>query len=348
LTGAGEVPMGDIPRFVTVDDYESVARDLLPSDVYDFYAGGAGDEWTLAENRHAFDRWTLRPRVLRGAGHPDTSTSVLGTQVSFPVLVAPVAFQSMAHADGERATVHAAAEAGTIMIVSSTAIDILEELAAATDAPKWWQLYVFQDRRVTNDMLARVVDARFEAICLTVDLPIFGLRHRDTRNGFVPPVGPRASRLPYDSTLTWDDLGWLRQRAPGLRLLVKGILTGEDAELAVTAGVDGIVVSNHGGRQLDRSPAGLTALPEVADAVAGRVPVLVDGGIRRGTDVMKALALGADAVLVGRPTIWGLAADGEAGVANVLRILRDEFENAMALCGCRSVAEITPALVRPV
>jgi 4-hydroxymandelate oxidase len=339
--------MGEVPRFVTVDDYELVARERLPSDVYDFYAGGAGDEWTLAENRRAFDRWNLRPRILRGTGRPDPSTSILGTPVSFPVLVAPWAYQSMAHPEAERATARAAAAAGTIMVVSSTAIDVVEDVAAASDAPKWWQLYVFQDRGSTTDMLARVVDSHFDAICLTVDLPVFGLRHRDTRHGFEPPIGGPSSRLPYDALLSWDDIAWVRERTPGLPLVLKGIMTAEDAALAVTAGVDGIVVSNHGGRQLDSSPAGLTALPEVADAVAGRLPVLVDGGIRRGTDVVKALALGADAVLVGRPLIWGLAVDGEEGVTEVLGIFRAELENAMALCGCRTVEEITSALVRP-
>jgi isopentenyl diphosphate isomerase/L-lactate dehydrogenase-like FMN-dependent dehydrogenase len=339
--------MGDAPRFVTVDDYEPVARERLPPDVYDFYAGGAGDEWTLAENRRAFDRWSLRPRMLRGAGRPDPSASILGTAVAFPVLVAPWAYQAMAHPDGERATARAAAAAGTIMVVSTTAFDTLEDVAATTDAPKWWQLYLFEDRDATTNMLVRVVESGYEAICLTVDVPHLGLRHRDTRHGFALAYGAPSSALRFESMLTWDDVGWVRERIGNLPLLVKGILTAEDAELAVAAGVDGIVVSNHGGRQLDGATACLTALPEVAAAAAGRVPVLMDGGIRRGTDVVKALALGADAVLAARPVIWGLAVDGEAGAADVLRILRLEFENAMALCGCRTVAEIDSALVRP-
>ena len=339
--------MDDVPRFVTVDDYEPVARERLPPDVYDFYAGGAGDEWTLAENRRAFDRWSLWPRVLRASGNPDVSTSILGTPISFPVLVAPLAYQSMAHPDAEPATARAAAAAGTIMVVSSTVVDQLEAVAAASDAPKWWQLYVFEDRDRSSDMLARVVEAGYEAICLTVDFPVIGLRHRDTRQGFIPKLGAPSSDVRFDPMLSWDDVAWIRERTPGLPLLVKGILTAEDAELAVAAGVDGIVVSNHGGRQLDSSPAGLTALPEVVHVVAGRVPVLMDGGIRRGTDVVKALALGADAVLAGRPCIWGLAVDGEMGVADVLRIIRLEFENAMAICGCRTVAEITSAFIRP-
>lgn len=339
--------MGDAPRFITVDDYEPAARQRLPADVFDFYAGGAGDEWTLFENRRAFDRWSLRPRVLRGSGNPDPSTSILGTPISFPVLVAPWAYQSMAHPDGERATARAAAAAGTIMVVSTTAVDDLEGVAKASDAPKWWQLYLFEDRVATGDMLERVVDAGYGAICLTVDVPHLGLRHRDTRHGFVPKYGASSSESRFDSMLTWDDVAWVRDRTSDLPLLMKGILTAEDAELAVAAGVEGIVVSNHGGRQLDGSPAGVTALPEVVGAVAGRVPVLVDGGIRRGTDVVKALALGADVVLAARPLIWGLAVGGEAGVVDVLGILRLEFENAMSLCGCRTVAEITSALIRP-
>ena len=332
---------------MTVDDYEPIARERLPRDVYDFYAGGAGDEWTLGENRRAFDRWMLRPRYLRGAGTPDPSTSILGVPISFPVLVAPWAYQRLAHPDGELATAKAAAAAATVMVVSSTTMEFLEEVAAASEGPKWWQLYVFDDRGATSDMLRRVVAAGYGAVCLTVDFPVMGLRHRDTRNGFVPPIGMPGSSLTFDPLLSWGDIGWVRERTPGLQVLVKGILTAEDAELAVAAGVDGIVVSNHGGRQLDGAPAGIAALPEVVDAVAGRVPVLMDGGVRRGTDILKALALGASAVMVARPLIWGLAVDGEAGVSHVLALLRAEFENAMALTGCRTVAEITGALVTP-
>ncbi len=333
-------------RFATVDDFEPVARERLPQDVYDFFAGGAGDEWTLAENRRAFDRWRLRPRYLRGPEAPDPSTTVLGVPVSFPLLVAPWAYQRMAHPDGEFATARAAASAGTVMVVSSTTIDYLEDVAAASDGPKWWQLYVFEDRDVTSAMLERVVAAGYGAICLTVDFPTSGLRHRDTRNGFVLPYGMAGSPLAF-ARLSWDDIGWIRERTPGSPFLVKGILTAEDAELAVEAGVDAVIVSNHGGRQLDGAPASLTALPEVVGAVGGRIPVLVDGGIRRGTDILKAIALGATAVLAGRPIAWGLAVAGEAGVADVLRILREEFENAMELTGCRTIAEITSALVTP-
>jgi 4-hydroxymandelate oxidase len=335
----------DEPRFVIVDDYEPVARERLPKDVYDYYAGGAGEEWTLAENRRAFDRWILRPRFLRATGPPDPSTDLFGTRISSPILVAPWAYQRLAHPDGERATARAASSAGTIMVVSTTAADDLEEVAKAGDMPKWWQLYIFTDRGKTAEVLDRVAAAGYAAICWTVDFPANGLRHRDTRNGFVMPMGLEVDELVYDPMITWDDLAFIRKHVPGVPLLVKGILTAEDAELALRAGVDGIVVSNHGGRQLDSTAAGIDALPEVVEAVAGRVPVLVDGGVRAGTSVVKAVALGAAAVLVGRPAVWGLAAAGEEGVADVLRILREEFENAMALVGCRTVGDIGPEVV---
>ena len=333
------------PLIVTVEDYEPLARERLPREAFDFFAGGAGEEWTLAENRRAFQRWVLRPRFLRGVGAPDTSTSLLGVPLSFPVLVAPWALQRMAHPDGELATRRAASSAGTIMVVSSGAEAIAAEIAEAATGPAWWQLYVATDRGFTADVVHRAVAAGYGAIVWTVDAPVIGLRHRDARNGFVMPLGIHSSDYEFDPAISWEDLAWIRSLAPGLPVLVKGLLTAEDAVLAVEAGVDGIIVSNHGGRQLDGAPAALDALPEVVAAVEGRVPVLVDGGVRRGTDVVKALALGAAAVMIARPIAWGLAVAGEDGVTDVLRILREEFENVMALCGTRTVAEIGPGLV---
>lgn len=333
-------------HFLTVDEYEPAARDVLAPDVYDYYAGGAGDEWTLAENRRAFTRWVIRPRMLAGAYPPDPSAEILGAPVEFPVLVAPWAYQRRAHPDGELATARAAARSGTIMVVSTTTIDFLEDVAAASAAPKWWQLYVFTDRGASKAVLQRVAAAGYSAVCFTVDFPVAGLRHRDTRSGFVMELGTPHGEFVFDPKINWADLAWIRGQAP-LPLLVKGILTGEDARIAIDHDVDGIVVSNHGGRQLDGVPAGLTVLPEIVEAVAGRVPVIVDGGVRRGTDVFKAIGLGAAAVMVGRPTCWGLAVAGEDGVADVLRILRDEFENAMTLAGCRTVDEITRSHVAP-
>ena len=337
--------MDDRP-FVTVEDYEPVARERLPNDVYEYYAGGAGDEWTLAENRRAFERWVIRPRMLTGTYPPDPSTELFGSTIGFPVLVAPWAYQRLAHPEGELATARAAARAGTIVVVSSTAQAYLEDVAAASDGQKWWQLYIFTDRELTAEMLKRVHASGFGAICFTVDLPVVGLRHRDTRNAFEMPVGLPQDDLVFEPNITWDDIAWIREQAP-LPLLLKGIMTAEDATLAVEAGVDGIVVSNHGARQLDAVAAPLTVLPEIVDAVQGRAPVLVDGGFRRGTDVFKALALGASAVLVGRPAVWGLAAAGEDGVADVLRILREELENVMTLAGTGTVGDITSAFLAP-
>jgi isopentenyl diphosphate isomerase/L-lactate dehydrogenase-like FMN-dependent dehydrogenase len=339
-----EDPRAELPPFVTVDDYEPIARERLPQDVYDYFAGGAGDEWTLLENRRAFERWVIRPRVLMAAHAPELSTTVCGAGVDLPVLVAPWAYQRLAHPEGEIATARAAARAGTIMVVSSTAHASLEEVAATTDAPKWWQLYAFTDRGFTQEMLHRVHEAGYAAVCFTVDLPVAGLRHRDTRNAFVMPVGLPEDDLVFAPDISWDDLAWIREHAQ-LPLLVKGVMTEEDARRAVDAGVDGIVVSNHGARQLDAVSAGITVLPEVVEAVDGRVPVLVDGGIRRGTDVFKAVALGAAAVMIARPICWGLAVSGEDGVVDVLRILRAELENVMTLAGTPTIGHITPAFV---
>jgi 4-hydroxymandelate oxidase len=333
-------------HLVTVDDYERAARKTLPREVYDYYAGGAGAEWTLRENRAAFDRWVLRPRVLVGVEERDTSTELLGSRVSVPVLVAPWAFQELAHREGEVATARAAARAGTIMVLSSTASHRVDEVARATNSPKWFQLYVHVDRGFTRDLLGRAHAAGFGAVMLTADVPFIGNRERDVRNQLDLPVLGRGQQLDFDPAISWDDLGWIREVAP-VPLLIKGILTAEDARLALEHGVEGIVVSNHGGRQLDGSPAALDALVEVVDAVAGRCPVLVDGGIRRGTDTLKALALGAGAVMVGRAAAWGLAAGGEDGVAQVLELLRQELDLAMALSGCRTVKEIDRGLIRP-
>ncbi|HYJ60766.1 MAG TPA: alpha-hydroxy acid oxidase [Actinomycetota bacterium] len=333
-------------RFVTVDDYEPAAREVLDDATYGYFAGGAGDERTINANRRTFDRWCLRPRVLRGVGSPDTSTEVLGTRIENPVLVAPWASQWLAHGDGELGTARGTAAAGTIMVVSSTVLDRVEEIATA-GAPLWWQVYVFTDREVTADHVRRAAAAGYRAIVLTVDVPVLGLRHRDARTGFELPVGAKAAELVFDDALTWDDLAWLRAQAPELPLVVKGVMREDDALMAVEHGADAIIVSNHGGRQLDAGEGGLDAVPPIVDAVAGRVPVLVDGGVRRGTDVVTALALGASAVLVARPIAWGLAVAGEEGVADVLRILREETANVMAQCGARTVAEITPDLVAP-
>jgi isopentenyl diphosphate isomerase/L-lactate dehydrogenase-like FMN-dependent dehydrogenase len=337
---------------VNLSEYEPLARDKLPQGNYDFIAGGADDEWTLRENRAAFQRIQLRPRVLVDVSLVDTSTAVLGQRVPFPVLLAPAGLQQLAHPEGEIASSRAAAAAGTVFVLSSTSNSTFEEVAEASSGPRWFQLYLY-GRDHARGMVERAQAAGFAAICLTADSAWYGRRERDLRNQFEwPPELETRLRGNLDEAMfekqravTWDDIGWLRS-ITSLPLLVKGILTAEDARLAVEHGVAGVVVSNHGGRQLDSVPAALDALPEVVDAVAGRAEVFMDGGVRRGTDVVKAIALGAKAAMIGRPYLWGLAADGEAGVRRVLDLLRIETERAMGLCGCRNVGEIGPELLR--
>lgn len=354
-------------ELINLFDYEEAARRRLDRMAFDYYASGAHDEITLSENHAAYDRLRLRYRVLGGVGERDLSTSLLGARLSMPVVVAPTAFQRLAHPDGELATARACGAAGTAMMLSTLSTTPLEEVTAAADGPVWFQLYVYRDRPTTADLVARAEEAGCEAIVLTVDAPLLGTRERDVRNGFHLPEGLALENLTaggmrgiprtaegsglaayaaslIDPDLDWEDVAWLRS-ITGLPVLLKGIVHPEDARLAVEHGASGIVVSNHGGRQLDTAVATVEALPEVADAVAGRVPVLVDGGVRRGTDVVKALALGADAVAVGRPVLWGLAVDGEAGVARVLGLLREELDLALALCGCHAPGEASRDLV---
>lgn len=349
---------------LNVWDYERAAEAKLEPGAFEYFAGGAADEWTLRENVAAFNRWVLRPRMLVDVSATTTATTLLGTNIAMPVLVAPTAFQRMAHPEGEVATARGAAAAGTIMCLSTIANATIEEVAsAAPDAPRWFQLYWAPDRGVVADLVARAEATGFRAIVLTVDLPVLGRRERDLRTGFEIPadvpvpafsalaesagaVSPAAIHWAVDKALTWHDLAWLRSRT-SLPLVVKGILTAEDAQLALEAGAEAIVVSNHGGRQLDGVAASLDALPEVVDAVAGRVDVLMDGGVRRGTDVVKALALGARAVLAGRAPLFGLVVDGADGVARVLELLRAEIELALALCGCTSPADVARAHVAP-
>jgi 4-hydroxymandelate oxidase len=285
----------------------------------------------------AFGRWVLRPRMLVDVSQTTAAMSVLGAEVSSPVLVAPMAFQGLAHPDGEQAMARGAAAAGTIMCLSTLSTVSLEEAAeAASGGARWFQLYWGPDRAKVQDLLRRAAAAGYQAIVVTVDLPEVGRRERDLRTGFETPASLSDVT---DNSLTWRDLEWLRGET-ALPILVKGILTGEDAVLATEAGVEGVVVSNHGGRQLDGVAASLDALPEVVEAVGDGAEVLLDGGVRRGTDVVKALALGARAVLVGRAALYGLAVDGAAGVERVLTLLREEVELALALCGCASPADV--------
>ena len=319
---------------------------------WDFYAGGSDDEVTLRANRTAFERIRLRPRVLVDVNVCDLHTTVLGTPVSMPILIAPTAYHGIANPEAECATAQAAGEAGTLMIASTVSNRSMEENAAAASGPLWFQLYTHEGYQVSAGLVRRAQAAGYRAIVLTVDLPRVGRREKDIRNNFrLPPhLLEGNSTVNTDivekaSLLTWDVLPWLRSITT-LPILLKGVLTAEDAKQAVEYGVEGIIVSNHGGRQLDTALASIEALPEVVEAVAGRCEVYMDGGIRRGTDVLKALALGARAVLVGRPILWGLAVNGAAGARHVLELLRDELEMAMVLSGRPTVASIDRSLVR--
>ena len=344
----------------TLDDLEQRAERVMSREAFAYVSGGAAAERTLGWNREAFASHRLLPRVLVDVSAVSTETAVLGAPIALPVLVAPMAFQLVAHPERELATARAAAAAGTIMCLSTIATASPSEVAdAAPDGQRWFQLYVFRDRAATDDVVAEAMESGFSAVMLTVDLPVVGLREREERVAWKTPeddvpafVAARARGADLDDPLglidpsiDWDYLGDLCARTP-VSVVVKGILTGEDAVLACEHGASAVVVSNHGGRQLDSSPASLDVLPEVVEAVDGRIDVYLDGGVRRGTDVVTALALGAAATFVGRPVLYGLALGGEAGVGRVLEILKAEVENALALLGCRSPAEVTRGHVR--
>lgn len=341
---------------------EAAARNTLPQNAYDYFAGGSDDEATLRDNVAAWKRIKLRPRVLRDVTVIDTATTVLGTPVALPVLVAPVGYQGMAHTGAEPEAARGTAAAGSLYISSTVANTRLEEITAGT---RWMQVYVQKERSSTEAMVKRAAAAGYSALVLTVDLPVVGRRRRDERNSFTLPPGLTVANFgltmpsvagqsglaaqvgrDMDPNLTPDDIEWL-QDVSGLPVIVKGVLRGDDARAAVDAGAAGVVVSNHGGRQLDTAISGADALPEVVAAVGRDAEVFVDGGVRAGTDVLKALALGARAVLVGRPMIWGLATGGATGVQAMLAELQTELATAMALCGARSVAELTPDLIAP-
>ncbi|KAG6538964.1 hypothetical protein ZIOFF_004116 [Zingiber officinale] len=369
-----------------VMEYEAIAKQKLPKMVFDYYASGAEDQWTLQENREAFWRILFRPRILIDVSKIDMTTTVLGFKISMPIMIAPTAMQKMAHPDGEYATARAASAAGTIMTLSSWATSSVEEVASTGPGIRFFQLYVYKDRNVVAQLVRRAERAGFKAIALTVDTPRLGRREADIKNRFVlPPFlslknfegldlgkmdqANESGLASYvagqiDRTLSWKDVKWL-QTITTMPILVKGVITAEDTRLAIQSGAAGIIVSNHGARQLDYVPATISALEEVSaktfipeaefgilltkqwcqiqvvKAAQGRVPVFLDGGVRRGTDVFKALALGASGIFIGRPVVFSLAAEGEAGVRKVLQMLRDEFELTMALSGCTSLKEIT-------
>lgn len=357
--GSNEMDNRDL---VSVFDYEAAARKSLPKMAFDYYSSGANDEITLRDNHAAYERIRLKPRVLKDISRRDTGITLYDEPISMPILVAPTAFHRMAHPEGEVAVARAAGKAGTIMILSTLSTSSIEEVTAEATGPVWFQLYVYRDREATKSLIQRAEAAGCKAIALTVDAQIWGRRERDIKNRFRLPEGLSIKNLisgsgqfpddetgsglakyvswQFDPALSWKDVDWLCATTK-LPVLLKGVLHPEDARAAIDHGASGIIVSNHGGRQLDTVPATIDALPAIVQAVDGRIDVLIDGGIRRGTDILKAIALGAKAVGVGRPIIWGLALDGEDGVRRVLDLLRKDFELAMRLCGYTSVREIS-------
>jgi isopentenyl diphosphate isomerase/L-lactate dehydrogenase-like FMN-dependent dehydrogenase len=349
-------------------EWEERARAILPAMAYDYFAAGANDEESLKRNRQVYNEILLRPKMLRDVSYRDMSVNVLGQTISMPMLIAPMAFQGLAHEEGEVATARAAKTLNTIMTLSTLANCTIEEVGQAAPHHMWFQLYVYKDREITKELVGRAADAGYKAIVMTVDSPILGRRERDIRNGFHLPDHLSAKNLAgqglheigkagnhsalathiaalYDNALSWQSLEWIASISK-LPILVKGIVRGDDAALALEHGAAGVIVSNHGGRQIDTCVAPIEALPEVAQAMDGRGELLMDGGIRRGTDVVKALALGARAVLVGRPIIWALATGGSEGVVNCLTMLKQELDLTMALSGCATLADITPDLLK--
>jgi isopentenyl diphosphate isomerase/L-lactate dehydrogenase-like FMN-dependent dehydrogenase len=338
---------------INVFDYEILAKERMDPVSWDFYAGGSDDEITMLANQADFTRIGLRPRMLVDVTHCDSSTSVLGLPVRMPILVAPTSLHCLAHPEGECATAQGAGAAGTLMIASTDATRTLEEIAHAACGPLWFQLYIYHSLEIAAGLVRRAEAAGYQAIVLTVDLPVLGNRERSKRHAVPMPPPPLVEAnfvgVAEDGEewvpVTWEAVDWLRSTT-SLPVLVKGILTAEDAVLALEHGVSGIIVSNHGGRQLDSAMTSIEALPEVVEAVDGRCEVYMDGGIRRGTDILKALALGARAVLIGRPILWGLAVDGARGVQQVLSILHTELERAMKLAGCPRLSSINRGLVK--
>jgi 4-hydroxymandelate oxidase len=347
------LPVADLLQF------EPLGRRHLSQMAYDYVRSGGGDEITMRENRLAFERLRLAANVMVDVSRLDTRVTLFGSEMEHPILLAPVAYHRLYHREGELATARGASAAGAAFVVSSFTTTAIAEIAGSTQQPIWFQLYAQRDRAFTKDMVQRAVAAGCKAVCLTVDTPVLGCRYGQLSFGLpsnmecvhLRGLNPR-SQVPghktqrgsiydplFDPSFNWRDLEWLRSAA-GVPVLLKGVMTPEDGRRSVEHGADGIIVSNHGGRNLDALPATIDALPRIVEAVAGRVPVLLDSGIRRGTDVLMALALGAKAVFIGRPYVYGLAAGGAQGVERVITILRGELERAMALTGRRSIAEI--------
>ncbi len=375
--------MSQLESCYNIDDFRAIAKKRLPRMVFDYLDGGSDDEVTLRRNQDGFSKYQLLPRVLRDVSNIDLSTTVLGQKVDLPVLISPTGQTCMFHHSGEKAVARAAAKAGTIYSLSSVSSTSIEDTAKASNGPKWFQIYVWRDREIIKEFMTRCRESGYHALCLTVDLPAFGNRERDLRNGLSFPASltfktaldglshPRwlyhyltATNLDnanvkdspqaagtgdnlmeyaakqFDPTVNWDDAAWMIEQWGG-PFLIKGIVSAEDAKRAVEIGASGIIVSNHGGRQLDYAPSTIEVLPEIVKAVAGRAEILLDSGVRRGTDVIKALALGATAVMIGRPYLYALAAGGEAGVDRMFELLKSEITRDMALLGCTKISDLT-------
>lgn len=357
----------EISNFCCIDDFERLANSKLPKNWLDYYNSGACGQTTLALNKSAFLRLRIKPRMLRDVSHLDTSTTILGKKIPIPIGVSPTAMQRLACPEGEIANVKAVASIGSIYILSTLSTTSIEDVGAtAPNAIKWYQLYIYKDRDITRQLVSRAEKMGFQAIVLTVDASVFGKRYADNKNKFSLPPHLELANLKglsktgfqansgsglqnyvnslFDSSLTWEDVKWL-QSITKLPVILKGILTAEDAQLAVNLGIPGIIVSNHGGRQLDTCPASIEALPEIVKAAGDKCEVYLDGGIRYGTDIFKAIALGAKMVFVGRPAVWGLSCAGEEGVKKVLQILIEEFGQSMALSGCTRIADIKKEMI---
>jgi isopentenyl diphosphate isomerase/L-lactate dehydrogenase-like FMN-dependent dehydrogenase len=349
-------------------EWEEKAQAILPPMAYDYFAAGSNDEESLKRNRQVYNEILLRPKMLRDVSYRDMTVKVLGQTISMPMIIAPMAFQGLANEEGEVATARAAKALDTIMTLSTLSNCSIEEVGQAAPHHMWFQLYVYKDREITKELVGRAADAGYKAIVMTVDSPILGRRERDLRNGFHLPDHLSAKNLAgqglhqigkadnysalashiaalYDNALTWQSLEWIVSISK-LPILVKGIVRGDDAVLALEHGAKGVIVSNHGGRQVDTCVAPIEVLAEVAQALEGRGELLMDGGIRRGTDIVKALALGARAVLIGRPVIWALATGGSEGIIKCLTMLKQELDLTMALSGCATLSDITPDLLK--
>jgi 4-hydroxymandelate oxidase len=340
-------------RFVTLPEIESAAKNILPPEVWDFGKGGAETETTLRRNRRALRQLAIRQRVLVDVRHIDLSTTLVGMSLPMPVAVAPIGSLALFHPEGDLEMARGAGLSGNLSVVSGATGWPVEDVAKEAKGPLLFQLYHFGDRSWAQDLLGRVEASGYRAVCLTVDSPVYGRRERDMRRHFDPRFASKTILKPspadtqYQARLNWEDVGWLRSIL-SVPLCLKGILTPEDARLAVEAGVQIVWVSNHGGRQLDHTQATIDVLPEIVDAVAGRAEVVIDGGFARGTDVIKAIALGAKVVAIGRTVLWGLAVAGAAGVDWTLQLMREEMTSTLALCGQTSVRGLKPDLIRRV